>query len=120
MTPKVYVDNAIHEIISIVRNNQNNDFNIYNLTNINSITLNTHAVNDNHVITKAYVDQFHQDNEQSRRDLGIDFYNGSKDLVKNHQDNDFNDNKLINIDSITVNRDPTLDNELTKNMLMIL
>ena len=74
MTPKVYVDNAIDEIISIVRKNQNNDFNNFNLTNINSITLNTQAVNDNHDITKAYVDQFHQDDEQSRRDLGIDFY----------------------------------------------
>ena len=34
-------------------------------------------------------------------------------MVKNNQDNDFNDNKLTNIDSITVNRNPTSDNELT-------
>ena len=33
--------------------------------------------------------------------------------VKNTQDKDFNDKKLTNIDSITVNRDPTSDNELT-------
>ena len=33
-------------------------------------------------------------------------------MVKNNQDNDFNDNKLINIDSIIVNRNPTSDNEL--------
>ena len=33
-------------------------------------------------------------------------------MVKNNQDNDLNDNKLTNIDSITVNRNPTSDNEL--------
>ena len=33
-------------------------------------------------------------------------------MVKNNQDNDFNDNNLINIDSITVNREPSSDNEL--------
>ena len=62
LTAKLYVDNAIDES-SLVRNNQDNDFNIHNLTNISSITLNTQAVDDNHVITKAYVDQFHQKNE---------------------------------------------------------
>ena len=70
----MYVDASINES-SLVRNNQDNDFNNNNLTNINSITLNTQAVNDDQVITKAYVDQFHQENERSRRDLGIDFYN---------------------------------------------
>ena len=34
-------------------------------------------------------------------------------MVKNNQDNDFKDNKLTNIDSITVNRDPSSYNELT-------
>ena len=34
-------------------------------------------------------------------------------MVKNNQDNDFNDNKLTNIDSITVNRNPISDNEVT-------
>ena len=106
-----YVDNSIDEV-SLVRNNKDNDFNNYNLTNINSITLNKQAENDNEVITKAYVDQFHQENERSRRDLGLDFYNESNNLVKNNQDNNFNDNKLTNLDSITVNRNPSVDNEL--------
>ena len=109
---KNYVDNSIDES-SLVRNNQDNNFNNNNLTNINSITLNKQAENDNEVITKAYVDQFHQENERSRRDLGINFYNESSDLVKNNQDNDFNKNKLKNLDSITINRNPTLDNEVT-------
>ena len=108
---KLYVDNAIDES-SLVRNNQDNDFNNNNLTNINSITLNNQAVNDNQVITKAYVDQFHQENERSRQDVGLDFYDESNDLVKNNQDNDFNDKKLTNIDSVVVNREPTNDNEL--------
>ena len=47
--------------------------NNYNLTNINSITLNKQAENDNEVTTKAYVDQFHNDNERNRRDLGMSF-----------------------------------------------
>ena len=111
LTAKLYVDNSIDEP-SLVRNNQDNDFGIYNLTNINSITLNKQAENDNEVITKAYVDQFHQENERSRRDVGLDFYDESSDLVKNNQDNDLNDNKLTNLDSITVNRNPSVDNEL--------
>ena len=107
----MYVDNTIDEL-SLVRNNQDNDFNNYNLTNIDSITLNTQAVNDNQVITKAYVDQFHHENERSRRDVGLDFYNESNDLVKNNQDNDLKDNKITNLNSVQVNRIPTSDNEL--------
>ena len=63
LTPKLYVDTEIDQS-SLVRNNQDIDFNNNNLTNINSITLNTPAENDNQVITKAYVDQFHQENER--------------------------------------------------------
>ena len=111
LTAKLYVDNSIDEV-SLGRNNKDNDFSDYNLTDINSITLNKQAENDNEVITKAYVDQFHQENERSRRYLGIDFYNESNDLVKNNQDNDLNDNKLTNLDSIKVNRNPNLDDEL--------
>ena len=77
LTPRLYVDNAVDES-SLVRNNKDNDFKNYNLTNINSITLNTQAVNDNQVITEAYVDQFHQENERSRRDVGLEFYDESK------------------------------------------
>ena len=80
--------------------------------NIYSITLNKQAENDNQVITKSYVDQFLQENERSRRGLGIDFYNESNDLVKNNQDNDFNDNKLTNIKLINNNNNPTDDNHV--------
>ena len=100
LTPKLYVDTAIDEP-SLVRNNKDNDFGNYNLTNINSITSNKQAENDNQVITKAYVDQFHQEKETSRRDL-----------VQNNQDNDLKDNKLTNINSITNNNNPTANNQV--------
>ena len=119
LTAKLYVDNSIDEV-SLVRNNQDNDFNNYNLSNINSSTLNKPAENDNEVITKAYVDQFQNDNEKNRRDLGLSFYIEDVDLVKNNKDDDINDNKLTNKNSRTVNRNPTSDNELsTKKILMM-
>ena len=88
----MHVDNDRDES-GLIRNNKNNDFHNYNVTNLYSITLNKPAENDNDVITKTYVDQLHQENEQSRRDLGLSFYNGKVDLVKNNQGNDFNDKK---------------------------
>ena len=72
LTVKIYVDTEIDQS-SLVKNNQDNDFNNNNLTNIKSIILNTQAVNDNQVIRKSYVDQFHQENERSRRDVGLSF-----------------------------------------------
>ena len=77
----MYVDNSIDET-STVGNNRDKDFNNYNLSNIISITLNEQAENDNEVITKAYVDQLHQQIERSRRDVGLDFYDDSNDLIK--------------------------------------
>ena len=112
LTAKLYVDTEIDQT-SLVRKNQDNDFNNNNLTNINSITLKTQAENDNEVITKAYLNQFHEDNERNRRDLGLSFYDEQVDLVKDNQDNDFNDNKLGNIDSVTINRNPNLDDEVS-------
>ena len=63
--------------------------------------------------TKAYNDSIHVENEQSLQDLGLDFNDESDDLLKNNQDSDFNDKKLTNIDSITLNRNPNSDNEVT-------
>ena len=75
--------------------------------------MNTQAVNDNHVFTKADGDQYHNDNERKRRDLGLEFFNESSDLVKNNLDNNFLEKKLSNIDSIII-RNPTSDDELIK------
>ena len=112
-TAKLHVDNAIDKIL-LVRNNQDKGLNNYISTNMNSNTLNTQAENDKQVIMKAYLDQFHQEIEQSRRDFSIDFYDESSDSLKNIQGNDFNDNNLINIDSITVNRNSGSEYELFK------
>ena len=112
LTAKLNVGNSIDEP-SIVRKKQVNDSNIYNLANLNSISLKKPAEIDNEVITKAYVDQFHQENERSRRDLGIDFYKVSSDSVRSNQDNDLNVNKLTNLDGITVNRNPNSDNDIS-------
>ena len=114
LTPKLYVGNALDQF-SLVRNNHDNNLNNHTLANINSITLNKRAGKDNKINTKAYVDPFHQENERSRRSLGIEFYDESIDLVKkNNQDNDFTDNKLKNLDSVSVIGILSSDNELIK------
>ena len=87
----------------------------------------TEAVKDNQVITTAYVDQFRQENDWSRRVLAVDFCKEPIDLVTNNQDNDFNDKKLTNIDSKTFNRNASSHNavankkyfnvELDKNII---
>ena len=81
LTPKIDVDNAIDES-SLVRNNQDNDSNNYKLTNIKSTNINTSAVKVNQFFTKLKVAQFHNENDRSRNDLGLDFYNESSELVK--------------------------------------
>ena len=109
---KYYVDNSIHEI-SIIINNKDNDFGNYRLSNIHSVIINNPPENDNEVVTKSYVDQFHNNNERNRRDVGLSFYNEETYLVKNNQDNNLNNNKLTNINSITINNNPTDDNHVT-------
>ena len=81
LTAKLYVDNSIDES-RLVGSSRDSDFNKKNLTNRNSITLNKPVESDNKVVIKAYVDHFHNDNEKNRRDLGLDFYDESSDLVK--------------------------------------
>ena len=66
------------------------------------------------ITTKSNVDSLHDENERNRRDLGLAFHNEEVDLVKNNQDNDFNGNKLTNLDSVTVSRAPSSDNDLSR------
>ena len=118
LTPKIYVDNAIDET-SLVRNNQDNDFNNFNLTDINSITLKTKAVKDNRIITKSHVDRFHAENQVSRRNLGLVFYNEATGLVKSIQDNKYNDNKLKKLDTTTVSRKCFSNNDLANRKILM-
>ena len=46
------------------------------------------------------------------KDVGLSFFNEEVDFVKNNQDNDLNDNKLLNLDSVQVNRIPASDDEV--------
>ena len=92
----------------LVRNNQDNDFNNYKLTNISSVNVNHDAVEDNDLVTLGYVKSLHEDNEnQNRRDLGLNFYDENDNLVKNNITNDFNDNIILNVQSIEINDEPT-------------
>ena len=65
------------------------------------------------VVTKAHVDQLRNDDERARIGLRIDFSNESTNLMKNKQNNDFSDHILTKLNSITVNRSPTSDSELS-------
>ena len=98
------------------------------MTDINSTILNTQAINGNHVITKPYIDQFHQEIERSRRDIGKSFYTETTDFVKNNQNKNFNDKKLTKLVSITINSNLTsasnlsnekyVDDEVNKNTIL--
>ena len=59
------------------------------------------------------MDQLHNNIERNGRDLGSYVHNKSNDLVKDNQDDVFNDKKLTNIVSVTVNKNPTSANEVT-------
>ena len=114
---KNYVDNSIDES-SLLRLDPNET---PDLNNQDSIILNSTLTDPKTIIeipTKAYIDSLHEENERSRRDLGIDFYNESDDLVKNNQTNNFNDNINLNVKSIQINDDRS-DNSHAVNKLYV-
>ena len=84
LTPNVYVDNAIHES-SLLRLNRDEKL---KLDEQDSILLDCILIPPNTIIelpTKSYVDSLHGENERSRRDLGLDFYDESSTLVRFNQ-----------------------------------
>ena len=112
VTAKLYVDYAIDES-SLLGLGPDKKLTLHEQ---NSIFLNSTLTSPKTIIelpTKSYIDSLHEENERNRRDLGIDFYDESNDLVKNNQYNNFNDNKLTNINSITINNNPTDDNHVS-------
>ena len=57
--------------------------------------------------------------------LGLSFYDENDNLVKNNITNDFNDNKILNVQSIEINDEPSSNNhacnkEYTDNILILL
>ena len=109
---KNYVDNKFNDP-SIIKNTDHADFNNNYLDNVRMITVTELPEWPNELTSKFYVDrvlsellsyvnELHEIN-RNKRDLSSVF---------NDQDNEFDNNKLTNLDSVTVNRNPNLDNEL--------
>ena len=93
LTPKVYVDYAMDEP-SLLRLDPDEKL---NLDEQESILLNSTLTLPNTIIelpTKSYVDSLHE-SSRNRRDLSSMF---------NDQDNEFDNNKKTNLDSVTVKR----------------
>ena len=110
---KNYVDNKFNDP-SIIENTDHADFNNNYLDNVRMITVTELPEWPNALTPKIYVDralsellsyvnELHEIN-RNKRDVSSVF---------NDQDNEFDNNKLTNLDSVTVNRDPNLDNELS-------
>ena len=86
-----------------VGNNRNNDFNNQSLRKIPHITLNSEPTNDNHVATKSYLGSLSV-NDRNRRDMSTLF---------NDHEIDSDNNKVTSLDSMTVNRNPTIVKEVS-------
>ena len=121
LAPKFYVDEAIFywlDEISWLRLDPKEEL---NLDQQDSIFLNSSSTSPKTIIeipTKNYVDGLYE-NSRNRRDLSSVF---------NDRDNEFDNNKLTNLDSVSVNRNPNsdkdlvnkkyLDDELDKNTVL--
>ena len=109
---KNYVDEKFNDP-SIIKNTDHVDFKDKDIDNVRWITVNEMLEWKNDLTPKlyvhkalsdilSYVNNLHEINK-NERDLS---------LVFNDQDIEFDNNKLTNLDSIRVNRNPNLDNEL--------
>ena len=110
---KNYVDNKFNDP-GITKSTDHVDFNDKYIDNIIWIRVNERPIALNDLVPRlyfenvlsnvlGYVNSLHE-SSRNKRDLSSMF---------NDQDNDFDNIKITNLDSITVNRDPNLDNELS-------
>ena len=109
---KNYVDNKINDH-SILKNTDHVDFNDKNLHNVRCNKVNQMPAFVEHLTPKLYVDNaIHEirgyvdklyEIKRTRRDLSSVFID---------QDNEFDNNKLTILDSVTVNREPSSEKEL--------
>ena len=105
LIPNIYVDNATSDGVdesTLLRLDPDEKLKLHEQ---DSILLNSFSTLPKTIIelpAKSYVYSLHEIN-RNRQDLSSVF---------NDQDNEFDNNKLTCLDSITVNRDPNLDNEL--------
>ena len=106
LTSKFYVDNFVLDCVaeeSLLRLDPKGKIHYGKL---DSIFVNSSITSPRTIIelpTQSYVDSLHEIN-RDRRDLSSVF---------NDQDREFDNNNITNFDSITVNRNPNLDNELS-------
>ena len=106
LTPTFYVDEAIYfslDKLSLSRLDPNEKL---NLKEQDSIILNSNLTTPKTIIelpAKSYVESLHEI-IRNRRDLSSIFYD---------QDNEFNNNKLNNLDSVTINKNPRSDKEVS-------
>ena len=105
LTPNFYVDNAISDWLdelSLRKLGPNEELNLDEQDSKIPISSLTSPKTIVEIPTKSYVDSLNEIN-RNRRDLSSVF---------NDQHNEFDSNKLTNLDSIKVNRDLSSDNEL--------
>ena len=105
LTPKIYVDQAFSKTVdeALLRLDPDEKS---QLDEQDSVVLNSSLTLPKTIIqllTKSYVDSLHE-GSRNKRDLSSVF---------NDQDNEFDKNKVTNLDFITVIRNPNLDNELS-------
>ena len=106
LSAKIYVDNVIPNSVvesSLLRLDPDE---ILNLDEQYSIVLDSTLTSTKTIIelpTKKYADSLHEIN-RDRQDLSSLF---------NDQDNEFDNNKLTTLDSVTLNRNLTSDNEVS-------
>ena len=109
---KNYVDCKFNDP-SIIKNTDHVDFNDKNFDNVRWIKVNIITTIEEHLTPNiyvdnaindiiSYVDNLHEINK-NRREISSVF---------NDQDNEFDKNKLTNLDSVTVNRNPCSNNEV--------
>ena len=110
---KEYVDHKFNDR-SIIKNTDHRDFNDKNLDNVGWVKVNKMPASAGHLTPKIYVDNAIQDIKSAIVNLH-ELNRNRRDLssVFDDQDNEFDNNKLTNLDSIQVNRNPNLDNELS-------
>ena len=117
---KIYVDNKFEDP-TIIKNSDDVDFKGKYLDNIRWVKVNHMPIVEEHLTPKLYVDNaIHdiisyvdnlQEINRNRRDLSSVF---------NDQDNEFDNNKLTNLDSVSVNRKPRCDIELAKKNISMM
>ena len=88
LTPKFYVDNFVYDRVDEASLLRLDPKGMIHHGKLDSIFLNSSLTSRRTIIelpTKSYVDSLHGENERSRRDLVLDFYDESSTLVRFNQ-----------------------------------